>query len=179
VQHEYAHHIMKAFTWELENFIRTGLTQAECDLAKNKARVLYLSLAETTERLLGYRLDDEFYGLETGYLGDYLERIDAVTCEQVNAAIRKYLQAQNLHYVVVTDAAVAPQLAKELAGSAAAWGKGPADYQIAVDNSSDEPIYQVPEPKLELLQRDAAWAHYWLDIPADKIRIISAAELFK
>jgi hypothetical protein len=46
VQHDYAHHIVKALTWELENFVRTGMTGEQCGDAKNKARVLYLSLAE-------------------------------------------------------------------------------------------------------------------------------------
>ncbi|MBI4465985.1 MAG: insulinase family protein, partial [Acidobacteria bacterium] len=76
IQHDYAHHLLKALTWELENFIRTGLSEEQCELAKNKARVLYLSLAETGERLLGYRLDDAFYGLGPGYLDAYLENID-------------------------------------------------------------------------------------------------------
>jgi len=86
IQHDYAHHLLKAMTWELENFVRTGLSEEECGLAKNKARVLYLSLAETGSRLLGYKLDDSFYGLEPGYLDGYLENVEAVTCEQVNAS---------------------------------------------------------------------------------------------
>src|SRR3990170_308037 len=159
IGHEYAHHLLKALTWELENFVRTGLSEEQCALSKNKARVLYLSLAETTDRLLGYRLDDAFYGLRSGYLDNYLKSVEAVSCEQVNAAIKKYLQAENLSYVVVTDDEVAPKLAEEIAAGGVAWGRAPAEYQIDVKEEGGQKIYEVQEGKLELLRRDAAWAH--------------------
>ena len=177
VQHEYAHHLLKAMTWELESFVRRGLTESQCGQAKNKAKVLYLSLAETTGRLLAYRLDDEFYGLESGYLEDYLERVEAVGCSEMNAAVRKYLQAENLKYVIVTDDDVAPKLAEKLAAGRAAWGKEPADYQIDVKEEGGQKVYTVPETKLDLLRRDAAWANYWLDI--SKVRIVPAGKLFE
>ena len=178
VGHEHAHHLLKALTWELENFIRSGLSEEQCALAKNKARVLYLSLAETTDRLLAYRLDDDFYGLDQGYLEGYLENVNDVTCIDVNKAIRKYLQAENLKYVVVTDDEVAPKLAEEIAAGGPAWGKTPADYQIDVKGEGDQKIYEVPEAKLELLRRDAAWAHYWLDIPKERIHIVPIEKMF-
>jgi zinc protease len=178
VQSDYALHIMKALTWELENFVHTGLTEEQCGLAKNKAKVLYLSLAETSDRLLGYRLDDKFYGMEPGYLEGYLDNVERTTCPEINAAIRKYLQADNLQYVIVTDDEVAPKLAEEIAGGGPAWGKKPADYQIDVKEEGGQKVYEVAEPKLELLRRDAAWAYYWLDIPRENIHIVPVEKMF-
>lgn len=178
VQHDYAVHLLKALTWELENFVRAGLNEEQCAMAKNKARVLYLSLAETTERLLGYRMEDEFYGLHPGYLDGYLDKIDGVTCAQVNAAIKKHLQAANLKYVVVTDDEVAPRIADAIASNQPAWGKEPAEYQIEVREENGQKLYLVPETKRALLERDAVWAHYWLDIPRNRIRIVPAERLF-
>lgn len=179
VQHDYAPHLVKALTWELENFIRTGMTEEQCDQAKNKARVLYLSLAETTGRLLGVRLDDQFYGLQPGYLDGYLENVDKVSCGEVNAAIKKYLQAENLKYVIITHKDVAPKIADALASGQPLWGKTPADYQIDVKEEGGQKVYTVPETKLELLRRDAAWANYWLDIPRERIRIVPADKMFE
>ena len=179
VDHQYVVHIMKALTWELENFIRTGLSKEQCTLAKNKARVLYLSLAETTQRILGYKIDDVFYGLTPGYLDRYLETIDHLTCDQINAAIRKYLQAENLKYVIVTDDDVAPRIVKQIVSNGPVWGKRPEDYQIEVKTAAGQKIYTLPEAKLKLLQQDAVWAHTWLDIPADRIRVIRAEDLFE
>jgi len=141
--------------------------------------VLYLSLAETGSRLLANRLDSEFYGMEPGYLDGYLNRINSVTCAQVNAAIRKYLQAGNLKYVVVTSKDAAPKIAEQIASSAPAWGKKPADYQIDVKEEGGQKAYIVPESKLALLQLDSAWAHYWLNLPRDRIRIVPAEKLFE
>lgn len=179
VQHDYAPHLVKALTWELENFIRTGMSEEECEQAKNKARVLYLSLAETTGRLLGSRLDDQFYGLQPGYLDGYLENVDKVSCAEVNTAIKKYLHADSLKYVIVTHKDVAPKIAEALAGNAPLWGKKPADYQIDVKEEGGRKVYTVPEGKLELLRRDAAWANYWLDIPRERIRIVPAEKMFE
>ena len=179
VQSDYALHLMKALTWELENFVRTGMTEEQCGLAKNKAKVLYLSLAETGERLLGYQLDDAFYGMAPGYLDGYLKNIDGVSCSEVNAAIKKYLQADNLKYVVITDDEVAPKLAEAIAAGGAAWGKAPADYQIDVKEEGGQKTYIVPEPKLELLRLDAAWAYYPLDIPRKRIKIVPAEKMFE
>jgi len=179
VQSDYALHIMKALTWELENFVRTGMTEEQCDLAKNKARVLYLSLGETGVRLLGYKLDDDFYGMAPGYLDGYLKNIDGVSCSEVNAAIKKYLQAENLKYVIITDDEVAPKLAETIAAAGPAWGKAPADYQIDVKDEGGQKTYLVPEGKLDLLRLDAAWAYYPLDIPKKRIRIVPAEKMFQ
>ena len=155
------------------------MSEEECELAKNKARVLYLSLAETGGRLLGSRLDDEFYGLEPGYLDSYLKNIDGVSCSQVNAAIKKYLQAENLKYVIVTDDEVAPKLAEAIASNQPAWGKAPADYQIDVKDEGGQKVYTVPEGKLELLRRDAVWAYYPLGIARARIRVVPAEKMFE
>ena len=178
VAHEYVPHLTKALTWELENFVRSGLSEEQCQQAKNKARVLYLSLAETAERLIGYRLDDDFYGMKLGYLDGYLERVNAVTCAQVNAAIKKHLQAENIEYLVVTNAAEAPKIAEQITSGGAAWGKAPAEYQIDVKEVEGGKLYEVPEAKLDLLRRDAAWAHYWLDIPKERIKIVPVEKIF-
>jgi zinc protease len=179
VQHDYAHHILKAFTWELENFIRTGLSEEDFALARNKARVMYLNLAETTARLLGSRLDDAFYGMSQGYLDSYLTQIEAVSRERVNAAVRKYLDAAGLRFVIVTDDEHAPRLADEIASGGPAWGKSLGDYQVASRERDGRTVYELSEENLEMLRRDAAWAHYWLDIPRDRIRVVPSAKLFE
>lgn len=179
VAHAHVHHLLKALTWELENFVRTGMTPEECELAKNKARVLYLSLAENTSRLVGYRLDDSFYGLKEGYLDSYLQKIAALTPAEINAAIKKYLQAKNMLYVIVTRGDVAAQLADDIAQNRNAAGKSPAEYQIDSEDKAGGKIWQVPASKLDILQMDRVWAEYWLEIPRDRIRTVPAAKMFE
>ena len=179
VGNEYAHHLLKAMTWELENLVRTGLTSEQVEAAKNKARVLYLSLAENVDRLVGYKVDDEAYGLTPGYLNQYLARIDAVTPEAVNDAIRKYLQVENLRYVVITDQGLAEKLADDIANNRNASGKSLKDYQLDSQERDGTRYWLISEKRLETLKQDALWEAYRLNIPRSNISVVKAEQMFE
>ena len=180
VAHRYALHLLKGLTWELENFVREGLTEAQVAAAKNKAKVLYLNLAETGSRLLNVRLDDAFYSQSaSGYLDHYLERLDAVTVEQVNSAIRTHLKTENLKYVVVTHSDQAENLANQLAGDLPAAGKSLEEYQIPNIDHQGKEVHAISPDKLEILQKDAVWGSYRLGVPRDQIRIVPADRIFE
>ena len=173
---EFAPHLTKAITFELENLIDRGIGERDFELSRNKAKTLYLNLAENTSRLLAAKMDDAFYGMSPGYLEGYLQRLDAVTLAEVNAAVRKHLQAEDMKYVVVTDEDKAETIAGQLRSGDVAWGKKPEDYQIVVDRS-DGVVYTVPEAKLGLLQRDAVWAFYPLNLR--RVEVIPAGQMFE
>lgn len=172
VGHQYAHFIMKAMTEQLEHLAKTGMTPEQVERSKTKARVLYLNYAENTERQLGYKLDDTFYGMRNGkgYIDGMLKNIDAVTPEQVNAAIKKYLQAENLKYVIVTSEKNAEPLANDIANNTNVTSKTNDEYHIA------EPI---PDDKQQMLKQDELWKAYPLNIPRGNIRIVKADQLFE
>ena len=180
VAHRYALHLLKGLTWELENFIRKGLTEAQVAAAKNKAKVLYLNLAETGSRLLNVRLDDAFYGQsESGYLAHYLERLEAVTVEQVNSAIRAHLKVENLKYLLVTHSDQAEGLAKQMSADLAAAGKTLEEYQILNIEHQGKEVHAISPEKLEILQKDAVWRSYRLGVPRDQIRIVPVDRIFE
>jgi zinc protease len=179
VKHEHAVHMMKAVTYELDQLIRTGLTPEQVDEAKKKARVLYLNLGETVPRLIGARVDDAFYGLSgNGFLDTYIEALDRVTPEQVNQAIRRHLDTNNIKYVVVTST---PHLAKtleEIRGSAPVFGKSWVDYEFTKAKLADgTTVWQVPEAKLPTVQLDAAWAAYPLNVR--EVTVLNVDEFLK
>ncbi|HVT42805.1 MAG TPA: pitrilysin family protein [Thermoanaerobaculia bacterium] len=178
VAHEFAYPLLKAATWELDRLVREGLTDEQVIAAKNKARVLYVNLAETLDRLLAAKIDDAFYGMTPGYLEGYLERIDAVTADQVREAVRKALQTTNIRYLVVTDSAHAPGLAQQIRENQPSWGKELADYQIdRVTLPDGRIVWQVSEDRLETIRLDAVWANYPLDIR--RVEIIPVAAVFR
>jgi zinc protease len=180
VAHQYAHHLLKAMTWELENFIRTGMTPEECELAKNKAKVLYLNLAETSLRLLAYKLDDAFYGMEDrGYLDTYLKSIDALTPQAINAAIKKYLQADNLKYVIVTNKDWAERLRDDIANNRNAAGKNFKEYNIEFRAANGDTLWQFTQSKMELVRMDKVWEEYWLNLAPENIRVVKAEQVFE
>lgn len=171
VGHQYAHFIMKAMTAELDRFARQGMTPDQVAGAKIKARALYLNYAESVSRQLGYRLDDMFYGRrDQGYLEHMLAAIDAVTPQQVNAAIQKYLQAQNLDYVIVTSEAEGEKLANDIASDSNARSKAAEEYHITPP---------VPPDKQKMLEQDKQWAAYPLGITRADITVVKAADMFE
>ncbi len=179
VAHEYAHHVTKAMTWELENLIRRGLTPEQVAAGKNKAKVLFLNLAETGGRLLAYKLDDAFYRSREGYLDSYLETLEKVTPEQVNAAIRRHLQTDNMKYVIVTNEEWAPRLAEDIARGTTAKGKDLAAYNFDAEERDGELVYQVPPEKTSMIARDVEWEAYPLNIPASRIQVVPSTRLFE
>ncbi len=180
VAHQYSHHLLKAMTWQLENFIRTGMTPEECELAKNKAKVLYLNLSETSSRLLAYKLDDAFYGMEDrGYLDTYLKSIDALTPQEINAAIKKYLQADNLKYVIVTNKDWAERLRDDIANNRNAAGKNFKEYNIEFRAANGDTLWQFTQSKMALVRMDKVWEEYWLNLTPENIRVMKAEQMFE
>lgn len=171
VGHQYAHFMLKAATAQLDRLIREGLAPEEVANAKVKARTLYLNYAESVRRQLGYKLDDIFYGMsDRGYLDTMLKSIDAVTPEQVNAAIKNHLQTASLKYVIVTNASEGEHLANDIANNTNVVTKTPAEYHIPTP---------VPPEKQKLLDQDKKWTEYPLNIPRGNIHIIPSDQLFE
>ncbi|HEU4522727.1 MAG TPA: pitrilysin family protein [Thermoanaerobaculia bacterium] len=166
VKHEHAVHLMKAVTYELEEMVREGLSAEDVASAKNKARVLYLNLAETVPRLVSARVDDVFYGLQDrGFLDSYLQSIDRVTVEQVNAAIRRHLRPDNIKYVVVTSTPFVQPTVAQIRSDQPVYGKSFAEYEFTQAKLADgTTVWQIPEAKVPTVQLDAAWAHYPLNV---------------
>jgi len=128
---------------------------------------------------LGARVDDAYYDmLEEGYLTHYLKRIDAVTTEQINRAIKKYLQAKNIKYLVVTDDEVAGRLAEEVAADGQAQGKSLTEYEIKTVDQEGTTFFAIPSNTLEIIKRDAVWAAYPLGISRTDIRVAPVEQLF-
>ena len=175
---EFAYHLGKAATYELDRMVQQGLTDEQVAEGKKKAKVLYLNLAETVDRLLAAKMDDAFYGMTPGFLEGYLNQIDRVTTEQVNRAIRKHLQTGNVKFVFLTDGENADKLVAQIRENRPAYGKSLADYELQKVTLEDGlEVYQIPESKLEMLRGDAMWANYPLNI--DHVRKVSVEKIFE
>ena len=178
VKHEHTVHMMKAVTYELEQMVRNGLTQEQLDAAKNKARVLYLNLGETVPRLIASKVDDVFYGLEgRGFLETYLQSVDRVTLEQVNAALRRHLRTDNIKYVVVTSTPFVQPTVQQIRSNEPVFGKTFAEYEFTQAKLSDgTTVWQIPESRISTVQLDAAWADHPLN--EREVRTANVNQLF-
>ena len=178
VKHEHAVHLMKAITYELDQMIRNGLTAEQVQEAKNKARVLYLNLGETVPRLVGARVDDAFYGAQNGFLDSYIEAVNRVTHEQVNAAIRRNLSTANIKYVVVTSTPHMQNTVAQIRSNAPVFGKSWHEYEFTQAKLADgTTVWQVPEAKMPTVQLDAVWAGTPLDVR--EVETTNVKEMFR
>ena len=178
VKHEHAVHLMKATTYELEQMIRNGLTAEDVEAAKKKARVLYLNLGETVPRLIGARVDDAFFGVERGFLDSYLQQIDAVTVDQVNAAVRRHLSTDHIKYLVVTSTPHVQRTVEQIRSNAPVFGKTFQEYEFTQAKLADgTTVWQIPEAKVPTVQLDAVWANYPLNVRNVEVRHVK--DMFK
>ena len=97
----------RAALFELQKLTDAKMTAAAVDESKAFLRNYVATWGTSISRRLGYAIDDRFYGLPApGFLRSLRAAVDTVTTEQVNAAIGKHLQDDNLYIVVITaDAA--------------------------------------------------------------------------
>ena len=116
--HERTLFATRAALYELDKLAGKGMTPAQVEESKQFLRNYVGTWATAISRRLGYAVDDAFYGItKPGFLSSLKPAIDKVTTEQVNAAIRKHLQDENLYLVIITkDAAGLKQ--KLLSGQA-------------------------------------------------------------
>lgn len=161
VQEAHALFALRAALREVELLNEQGLTQQQFDFTRNFLKKYVLHYAETTEDRLGYALDDRFYGLpDPGHLDTYRRMMDSVTLQDVNAAIRKSMQATNIDIAIVTEHA------DELAAQIAADAPSPIDYG---DNAKPA----------EILAEDKLIEAWPLKVPKANITVIPVEQMFE
>ena len=111
----------------LSKLVTEGMTEE--DFARTrKFLVGYTKLyVQSPDRRLGFLMDSRWYGRDD-YITEIGRELEALTLDDVNAAIRKYLQAENMYIAVITDDSEADKLTKALAEN----GSAPIVYKPQV-----------------------------------------------
>ena len=146
----------RAAMFELQKLVEKGMTPQEVATSKEFLRNYVGTWGATISRRLGYAVDDAFYGIgKPGFLQSLKAAVDKVTPEQVNAAIKKHLQDDNMHLVIITaDAAGMKQ--KILSGGATSIsyaGERPAAL-LAEDKTIASLPIKVKETDITILPID-------------------------
>jgi zinc protease len=159
VPNETRHFSLRAALRELNMLIDKGMTQEQFDLTRNFLSKYVLHYAPTTMERLAYALDDRFYGIDGSHLEKFRAMMNSITLEEVNAAVKKHLQTENMHIAIVTS--------------------GAEGFRDALVSNMPSPItYSSPKPA-EILEEDKAISSFPLAISADAVRIVPVAELFE
>jgi zinc protease len=89
----------------LKGMNTNGITAEQLASVKAYVKGTYPRQAlETSDQLANVLGDIELYGLNRGEVDDMFSRIDAVTLEQANAAVKKHYRPENLTFVVLGNA---------------------------------------------------------------------------
>ena len=158
VPHHNAHFALRQALRELQVLVDEGLSE-EGFMTTRDFLVNYSKLyVQTASRRLGYAMDAKFY--DTGFLVDEIQRrLPQLTVDDVNAAVRRHLQFDNLAIGVVTtdaEAFVDRLLADE---------PTPPTYNATVSD--------------EVLAEDVEIVSYPVEVNPDRIQVVPVEEMFK
>ena len=144
---------------EVRRLHDSGLTAAEFE----STRAFLLNYArlwtQSQSRRLGYLLDSRFYGI-----GPFVDRVQqelpTLTVGEVNDAVRRLIDPDNLKVVIVADGA------RGLVGQLTSGAPTPIVYQVPTDDPA-------------LLAEDKEIEKYPLGINAEALRIYPASTMFE
>lgn len=161
VQHKHRHFALRAAMRELKMVVDNGMTQQAFETTKNFLNKYSIHWAATTSERLGYQVDSEFYGVKDGgnYINYFRERIKNLTLEQVNNAIKKHIQYNNVKFAMITSDA--------------------ESFKNDLINNTASPIeYDSPKPE-EVYEADKLISTFKLDFKADKVKIVQVDKMFQ
>lgn len=159
VPNEQAHFALRAGVSEVEKLAQNGLSEEQFELTKTFLTKYCLHFAETTSDRLGYAVDDAIYEVPSpGNLANFRNLVPKLTREEVNAAIKKYLNPANMQIAIVTEKA----------------------DELAAALASDKPspmTYATPKPQ-SVLDEDKYIEKYPLHITKESIKIVPVDQMF-
>jgi zinc protease len=159
VPNENRHFALRAALREFTRLVDNGMTEDDFTLTRNFLKKYVLHYAPTTMERLGYALDDKFYGIQGSHLKKFRSMMEHVTLKDVNAAIKKYWQYENLQIAVVTKDAQA--------------------FKDALVANTVSPItYKTPKPE-SVLAEDKEIGAFPLKIKPENVKIVPVAEIFE
>ncbi len=109
----HAHFALRMTLREIDKMIKDGITEEDFEATRAFLKSYIRLYIKSPSNQLGYLMDSKMYGRE-----NYIEELDIllsdVTLEEVNNAIKKYFQIDNMKITIVTDRSEAKALAKSL-----------------------------------------------------------------
>ena len=90
-----AHFALRQALRELETLVTDGLSVESFETTQEFMLNYSRLYVQTTSRRLGYEMDSRFYGTEF-YVDEIQRRLPALTVDDVNDAIRRYLHHEKI-----------------------------------------------------------------------------------
>ena len=150
---------LRQATRELKMLVDRGLSAQDFE-ATRKYLLNYSRLwAQDQSRRLGYQLDSEFYGTKF-FIDRVQEELPRLKLEDVNAAVKRHLQAANLAVAIVAENAAALK-------------------ETLLSGKPTPTTYQTPTTSEALLKEDKEIESFRLPLNRERLLIVKAQELFE
>ncbi|MGB2905534.1 MAG: pitrilysin family protein [Candidatus Aminicenantaceae bacterium] len=152
------HFVLRQALRELKILVDEGIPEERFLLTRQYLLNYTRLYAQTLQERLGWQMDSQYYGHDD-FLAEAQERLAAVTLEEVNAAIRKHLNYENLYIAVITQNAQTFQ-------------------EVLVANTPSPITYANPNMPKEILDEDLLIQGFPLDVIPEKVRVVPASGFF-
>jgi zinc protease len=152
-----AHMALRIALHELDRTITNGLTEADFQRTRDYLMKNVYVMTARQDQQLGYALDSSWYGIPefTSYMREQLGKL---TLDQVNAAIRRHLNARNVSVVFITQDA--------------------EGLKRALVSDAPSPIKYDGEKPQALLDEDKVIGAMKLNVAADKVVVTPIEDVF-
>ena len=147
---------------EIDMLTSKGLTQEDFELTRQFLRSYIKLYIQTIEKELGFLMDSKFYG-RTNYISELDDLLANLTVEDVNRAVKKHFQVDNMFISIVTDDSEIEPLYENLSKNKLS----PMSYSNLVREG-------LPE---EILTEDEEVSKYKLNVRS--VKIIDSEQTFK
>jgi zinc protease len=159
VPHDKSVFALREAVRELDMLVKEGLTEQEFEATRNFLLNYSKLWVQNQARRLGYEQDGKFYERES-LVEELARRLPTMTREQVNEAIRKHLQADNLAVVLVTD-------------------DGARLKEQLLSGKPSPLVYDTQGTPAEIMAEDKVIEAWPLKINVDRLKIVPAEQLFE
>jgi zinc protease len=101
VPHDKAAFALRAALWELDRLVERGISPADFEASRSFLRNYSKLWVQTLSRRLGYAMDGAFYRRDD-LVTELERRLPRMTVGEVNAAVRRHLNAPGARVIIVT-----------------------------------------------------------------------------
>ena len=162
IQLGHAHFALRMALREFDLLLKKGMSEEDFQATRVFLRSYSKLYAQSPADQLGWLMDSRFYG-RSNYLQELDKLLRRLKLEDVNAALRRHWQTDNLYVTIITDVSEAEPLAKNLRENL----PSPMSYSNLMKSGLSK----------EVLDEDEVVARYKLNVKS--VRIVPSAETFK
>lgn len=153
------HFALRQALLELKKLVEEGIPEERFELTRTYLLNYTRLYAQTLSEILGWKMDSRYYGY-TDFLAEVQKRLPRITHEDVNRAIQKYLNFDNLYIALITQDAESFK-------------------EVLVNNTPSPITYANPNMPEEILEEDKIYQVFPLDVKPEKVRIVPATSFFQ